>query len=320
MDTIPIPDAITVGLGWASDNSTDYDVVASAYNAQGVCLGVVQGTPDRNSLFNGAITHTGDNDGTMIDTVLGDAENIIFDLKKVPHDCAQILFGCNVVTFPQNVASSKPYIHLLPLMREEDINQQIAAGGTRTIDYDSDDDFDEFPTGSSAGGGYGTRGIGDDSSLADDGRDDFVTLYMSELDAYPAMQHQKGFVSGRIFRASSGEWHFTPYRVVVNMDPNYGLFPAFDYYSKSPIVDPQPQSQPQYQQQSHDQGSQPYGQQQGYYQGGPPQQQGYYQGGPPQGYHDPYAQQQQGYGGYPPQQYGYPPQQGGYGGYGAFPQ
>eukprot|EP01101_Sappina_pedata_P013171 TRINITY_DN9452_c1_g1_i1.p1 TRINITY_DN9452_c1_g1~~TRINITY_DN9452_c1_g1_i1.p1 ORF type:complete len:427 (-),score=178.39 TRINITY_DN9452_c1_g1_i1:125-1378(-) len=316
METIPIPDAITVGLGWCSDNLTDYDIVASAYNAQGVCLGVCQGTPDRNSLFNGAITHTGDNDGTMVDTVLGDSENIIFDLRKVPQECTQIFFGCNVVTFPQNILSSKPYIHMLPLMREEQINQQIAAGGTRTIDYDSDDEaFDDFPTGSSSGyGAGGTRGIGDGPAGAteDDGRDDFVTMYMSELEAYPAMQQQKGFVSGRIFRSSYGEWHFAPFRTVVTMDPQYGLFPAFDHYSKSPINEPQQQATPQ----------QGYGSQQGY-----APQQGYAQQGyaPQQqfgGFSDPYGMApQQGYGqqGYAPQ--GYPPQQyGGYGAGGFFPQ
>jgi len=239
MDTIPVPDAMTVGLGWNSDNSTDYDLVAAAYDGQGQCLGIVQGTTDRTALFGKAITHTGDNDGTQVDTVLGDSENIVFDLRAVPAHCNQILFGALLVTAPENINTSRPYVHMLPLMREEEINSQVAEGRTRTIEYDSDDDSDSDVSSSSSGGteAYGSRGIGADDS--DDGRHDFVTMFMAELPQYPEMMHKKGFVAGRLFRASNGkDWFFTPYRTVVDSDPQHGIYPAFDYYSKFPVLDP----------------------------------------------------------------------------------
>jgi len=244
MDTIPVPDAMTVGLGWNSDNNTDYDLTAAAYDNQGQCLGIVQGTTDRTALFGKAITHTGDNDGTQVDTVLGDSENIVFDLRAVPAQCNQILFGAVLVTPPENVATSRPYVHMLPLMREEEINSQVAAGRTRTIEYDSDSDDDSDVSSGSSGSGsystepYGSRGISGDED-SDDGRHDFVTMFMAELPQYPEMLHKKGFVAGRLFRASNGkDWFFTPYRTVVDADPQHGIYPAFDYYSKFPVLDP----------------------------------------------------------------------------------
>jgi len=292
MDTIPIPDALTVGLGWDSDNRTDYDLVAAAYDASGTSLGYIQGAKDMMSLFNKAITHTGDNDGTSdVDTVLGDSENIVFDLRSVPSSCTQILFGATLVTPPENIQYSKPYLHMLPLIRPEVVESQKAAGGTREIQDDSDSDSDSDDDTSHSSPSYGTRGVTDDG-LEEDNRHDFVTLFHSELIQYPEMLSQRAFVGGKIFRAGS-EWMFTPYRTVVQMDPQYGIWPAFDHYAK--LQSQQPAQQYGYPQQQQQQYTSPP--QLGYQQ--PPQQYGY-------------PQEQQQYTSPPASGYGYYPQQPGY--------
>jgi len=245
-------------------------------------------------LFGKAITHTGDNDGTGVDTVLGDSENIIFDLRAVPKQCTQILFGCILVTLPHDLHSSRPYLHMLPMMREETIKSQIASGGTRTIQYDDSDDEDDFEESSSSpyhtgpqhgpyhtGPQHGTRGINDndDDDDGDDGRHKFVKLFHAELGQYQNMLQEKGFVAGKFFRTGS-DWHFTPYRMVVASDPQYGLWPALDYYAT--LSDQQQQQQqPCYQQQQ--QNSLDYSQQY-------PQSNFSY---PPQSYVDPYSSYQQ---------------------------
>jgi len=251
-------------------------------------------------LFGKAITHTGDNDGNGVDTVLGDSENIIFDLRAVPAECTQIMFGALVVTPPADANSSRPYLHMLPMMREETINAQIASGGTRTIQYDDSDDEDsgdEYSTSSNSshhnsfGPQHGTRGINDDDD--DDEEDDrhkFVKLFHAELAQYPDMLQQRGFVAGQLFRIGS-EWHFTPYRTVVTIDPQYGLWPAFDHYAQFNTTQqscyPSPQSSVGLPQQNY---SDPYGtySQQNYVD----PYSGYQQ--QPQSY-DPYAGYQQGF-------------------------
>jgi hypothetical protein len=278
MDTIQVPDAITVGLGWDFDQNTDYDLLASAYSADGRNLGFIQGTSNMMSLFNKAIQHTGDNDGTTdVDSVLGDSENIIFDLRAVPQECDQILFGALLVTPPINPSESRPYIHMLPMLRPEQVEAQKAAGGTREIQYDDSDDdsSDDDSNTNSPQVPYGTRGIGDeDDDDSGDNRHDFVTLFYDELSRFPNMLDQKGFVGGKLFR-SGGEWMFTPYRTVVSIDPQYGLWPALDYYGK---YNSQQQQQPQQQLNNNNAYAQP----------------------------NPYQTQQ--YGAFPQQQYGAPQQ------------
>jgi hypothetical protein len=247
MDTIQVPDAITVGLGWDYDSNTDYDLLAAAYSSDGRNLGFIQGTSNMMSLFNKAIQHTGDNDGTTdVDSVLGDSENIIFDLRAVPQECDQILFGALLVTPPINPSESRPYIHMLPMLRPENIEAQKASGGTREIQYDDSDDDDSSDDDSNSNSPqvpYGTRGI-EDGDESDDNRHNFVTLFYSELSQFPNMLDQKGFVGGKLFRSGS-EWMFTPYRTVVSIDPQYGLWPALDYYGK--YNSQQQQQQPQQQ-------------------------------------------------------------------------
>jgi len=259
------------------------------------------------SLFNKAIQHTGDNDGTTdVDTVLGDSENIIFDLRAVPAECNQILFGALLVTPPTNPSESRPYIHMLPMMRPETIEAQKAAGGTREIQYEDSDDDSDSESDTNSPQAYGTRGIGDETGdESDDNRHDFVTLFYAELNQYPNMMDQKGFVGGKLFR-SGAEWMFTPYRTVVAIDPQYGLWPALDYYGKYTQQQPQqPQQQPQQQYYSNNNAyAQPNPYQSQQYSQPPPQQYGF----------DPYQSQQQygapqaGYQSYPPQQPYYPPQ------------
>jgi len=290
------------------------------HSETGENLGFIQGTADRTSLFGKAITHTGDNDGTGVDTVLGDSENIIFDLRAVPNQCTQIMFGCILVTPPHDLSSSRPYLHMLPMMREETINSQIASGKTRTIQYDDSDDEDSDdssssnPPHNSTGPQHGTRGINDndDDDDDDDGRHKFVKLFHAELAQYPNMNQEKGFVAGKLFRAGS-EWQFTPYRTVVASDPQYGLWPALDHYAK--LSDQSCyQQQQQYSQHPQDYSQQypqsNYGYSQysyvdpysGYQQSGYSSQPGY---NSQPGYHSqPSYDSQSGYGAPPPSNYG----------------
>jgi hypothetical protein len=304
MDTIQIPDAVTVGLGWDYDQNTDYDLLAAAYSSDGRNLGFIQGTSNMMALFNKAIQHTGDNDGTTdVDSVLGDSENIIFDLRAVPAECDQILFGALLVTPPINPSESRPYIHMLPMLRPENIEAQKASGGTREIQYEDSDDesSDDDSNTQSPVQSYGTRGIGDDTGdESDDSRHNFVTLFYAELSQYPNMMDQKGFVGGKLFRSGS-EWMFTPYRTVVSIDPQYGLWPALDYYGKY-----SQQQQPQQQQQQYFNNNNTYAQPNPY------QSQQYSQTPQQYGQFDPYQSQQQyapqpGYQSYAQQPF-YPPQ------------
>jgi len=287
MDIISVPDAVTIGLGWDFDHSTDYDLLAAAYGTNGENLGFIQGTAERTSLFGKAILHTGDNDGTSnVDTVLGDSENIILDLRAVPPQCAQILFGILIITPPHDMNQCRPYVHMLPMMRPETIDAQKAAGRTREVQgsdsEDSDEEYHSSPSSSSSSYAGGTRGINDEDEDEDD-RHDFIKLFHDELSQHPEMLAQKGFVAGRLFR-SGAEWSFQPYRTVVASDPQYGIWPALDHYAKLSV-----QAPPSYYQ------HQPaFGSQQGYDPGY--MQQGYDPGYVQQGY----GQAPPGYGSNPP--------------------
>jgi hypothetical protein len=181
--------------------------------SNGFCGGFTGG--QLTTLFNNAIQHTGDAAGETI----GDHENIIFDLRQVPANVSQILFGSYLVQ-PPTSGLPKAYIHMLPMLRSEQIAAQETAGGTRSIDYDSDED-DIQP---------GTRGIGDEDENDDD--ESFVRLYQDELDN-TQFGVMKGFVGGKIFRDhQTGSWYLTPYRTPVNADAQFGLWPAFEHYAK----------------------------------------------------------------------------------------
>src|SRR5262249_13320347 len=146
-----------------------------------------------------------------------DHENIVVDLRSLPPQCASVVFGTYLVT-PPSQGLPKAYIHMLPMLRQEQINSQEASGGTRSIDYDSDEEFQ-----------VGSRGIGDENEEDDD--ESLVRLYMDELDN-TSFGSQKGFIGGKLFRGQNGAWFFTPYRLPVNADPQFGLWPALEHYGK----------------------------------------------------------------------------------------
>jgi len=214
--TSPIPDAIALGLSYDETTGAKLNLLASCFDVYGTNLGYIQAGGQLTSLFNSAIQHTGDAAGET----LGDQENIIFDLRQVPQNVSQILFGSYLVQSP-NSGAPKAYIHMLPVLRSEQIATQEATGGTRSIEYDSDEEDDLQP---------GTRGIGDEDEEDDD--ESLVRLYQDELD-HTQFGNTRGFVGGKIFRdATSGAWYLTPYRTAVNADAQFGLWPAFEHYAK----------------------------------------------------------------------------------------
>jgi len=212
--TSPIPDAVALGISYDENTGAKLNLLASCFDSNGTNLGYIQAGGQLTSLFNNAIQHTGDAAGATI----GDHENIILDLRQVPANVSQILFGSYLVQ-PPTSGLPKAYIHMLPMLRSEQVAAQESAGTTRSIDYDSDED-DIQP---------GTRGIGDED---EDDDESLVRLYQDELDS-TQFGSLKGFVGGKIFRDhQSGAWYLTPYRTAVNADPQFGLWPAFEHYAK----------------------------------------------------------------------------------------
>jgi len=213
--TSPIPDAVILGISYDETTGAKMNLLASCFDASGNNLGYIQAGGQLTSLFNNAIQHT----AQACAETIGDDENIVFDLRAVPANCSQILFGSYLVA-PPTAGLPKAYIHMLPLMRSEQIAAQESAGGTRSIDYDSDEELQP-----------GTRGIGDED---EDELDDeaLVRLYQDELD-HTQFGAMRGFVGGKIFRDhQSGAWYLTPYRTPVSADPQFGLWPAFEHYAK----------------------------------------------------------------------------------------
>jgi len=215
-NTAPIPDAIVLGLSYDEDSHAKMNLLSACYDAAGQNLGYIQAGGSLTSLFNGAIAHTGDTQAES----LGDQENIIFDLRAVPVHVTTILFGSYMVNPPTN-GPAKATVHMLPMVRNEQFEAQAAAGGTRSIDYDSDEELSE----------PGTRGIGDE----EDDDESFVRLFQADLDEQgAALCQQRGFVGGKIFRdlQSPSGWAFVPFRTVVAADAQLGLWPALEYYAR----------------------------------------------------------------------------------------
>jgi len=191
------------------------NLLAACFDYNGTNLGFIQAGGQLTSLFNNAIQHTGDAAGVTI----GDDEDIIMDLRQVPQNCSQILFGAYLVN-PPTSGLPKAFLHMLPMLRGEQVASQEAAGGTRSIDYDSDEEESHQP---------GTRGIGDDDEEDDES---LVRLYKDELDN-TQFGSLRGFVGGKIFRdANTGAWFLTPFRTPVNADAQFGLWPALEHYAK----------------------------------------------------------------------------------------
>jgi stress response protein SCP2 len=312
MSTIYIPDAIAIGLGWeGSQNShSNVDLLASVFDSQNNNLGYLGGWNSNNrTLFDNAIYHTGDDvsggQSNRVSSVLGDNENIVFDLARVPPHVSTIFFG---ITLVSNVPVQKAYCHMLPLMREENVNANLEPPTAREADSDSDSGSDsdsdsdsdkdskkqkKSPRPNTTGG---TRGVNDSpssssaslssdsySASASTSKHDFLTLFFADLDQYPDFFAKKGFVAGKIFRDPTGSWQFSPIRQVINIDPTYGIWPHLESYAKqnsTSIVQQQPNSQytsTSYQDTQY--GSrgilQPQQQQQQYYSGQYPPYQGY---------------------------------------------
>lgn len=219
-NTSPIPDAVALGLSYDEDTGAKINLLASCFDYQGNNLGYIQAGGQLTSLFNNAIQHTGDAAGATI----GDDENIILDLRALPANCSQILFGSYLVN-PPTQGVPKAYIHMLPVLRGEQIAQQEATGGTREVDYDSDEEDQAHYASQS-----GTRGIGNEDEPDDD--ESLVRLYQDDLD-HTQFGTLKGFVGGKIFRdANSGAWYLTPFRIPVSADAQFGLWPALEHYAK----------------------------------------------------------------------------------------
>jgi len=303
MKTIQIPDAVTIGAGWddlSGRNDANVDLLGAVYDASGRNLGYLQGSYNK-SLFNNAIWHTGDDTGgggdSRIKEYLGDNEGIVADLRALPYEVSVIVFAAHLVN---GVPIKNGYVHLLPLMRPDQIEAQKVSGKARAIE-DSDSEYEDSDSGDDYNNNspYGTRGFEDSSSQDDDRHGSFVKLFESNLDYYPNFNQQRGFVAGKITRSSydQTQWLFTPLRCVVTSDPQNGLWPALEYYARLPVDTSSSTSsgygyqQPQgYQQQQ--QPPQNYQQAQGYQQPQNYQQaQGYQQ--PQAGY--PYSTQQGGY-------------------------
>jgi len=215
--TAPIPDAVALGLSYDENTGAKINLLAACFDYLGNNLGYIQAGGQLQTLFNNAIQHTGDAAGATI----GDDENIIFDLRAVPANCTQILFGSYLVNPPAE-GLPKAYIHMLPMLRSEQIASQEAAGGTRSIEDDSDEE-EEFQAGS--------RGIGADDT-EDDVDESLVRLYQDDLD-HTQFGSLRGFVGGKMFRdTNTGAWFLTPYRTPVTADAQFGLWPALEHYAK----------------------------------------------------------------------------------------
>jgi hypothetical protein len=214
-NTAPIPDAVAVGLNYDEDTGAKINLLAACYDPTGANLGYIQAGGQLTSLFNNAIVHT-----EAAAATTGDDETIVMDLRNVPQNVSQILFGAYLVN-PPTSGLPKAFIHMLPMIRSEQVASQEAAGATRSIDYDSDEE-EAFQAGS--------RGIGDEDESDDES---LVKLYKDELDNTP-FGAQRGFVGGKIFRDfNTGAWYLTPFRVPVVADAQAGIWPALEHYARS---------------------------------------------------------------------------------------
>jgi len=243
---IPLPDAITIGLGWDSDYSNvNLDLLASVFDSQGKTLGYVHGSQNPN-IFNGGVSHSGDDVAgstaaagqNSLTTVLGDNEHVTIDFRLIPQNAASIIIGILLVSAPQGIKTT--YVNILPLLRADSVNSNATE-----VEYDSDEG-EEAPA-------PGSRSA--PTADTSDGDDELILLYKSKLEQqHPDFQTSRGFIAAKIERTQQGGWQIQPIRQVVNIDQTYGLWPSMEYYSRPPPTQG-------YAQQGYGQG---YGQQQGY--------------------------------------------------------
>jgi stress response protein SCP2 len=191
-ETIPVPPAVSVGLGWVGN--VNMDLHAGIYDAQGQNLGYLSG--QNRTLFNNAVWHTGDDTTGTINSVIGDNENCVFDLQNLPPQVNTIVFGVLLQPPPVGVIPQPPrhsFVHVLPMFRQDVLPQAIpgAAPGTRGLELtDSSDESDSDS--SEDEGSHGTRGVDplQDSYYPDEHR--FVTLFHGEPTGYPDFLEKRG--------------------------------------------------------------------------------------------------------------------------------
>lgn len=234
---VPLPDAITIGLGWDSDYANvNLDLLASVHDASGKSLGYVHGSQNPR-LFNGGVSHSGDDvagsssssSENSLTTVLGDNEHVTVDFRLLPPEAASIIIGALLVSAPNGIKTT--YVNILPLLRADSVSSNATE-----VEYDSDEDEGPAPA-------PGSRSVGAASSSPDDGDDELILLFKSKLEQqHPEFAHSRGFIAAKIERTYQGGWQLQPIRQVVNIDPNYGLWPSMEYYARPP---------PQYQQQGY---------------------------------------------------------------------
>jgi len=233
---VPLPDAVTIGLGWDSDYANvNLDLIASVFDYQGKSLGYVHGSQNPR-IFNGGVSHSGDDvagsssnsSGNSLTTVLGDNEHVTIDFRLVPHEAASIVVGVLLVSAQSGIKST--YVNILPLLRSDNV-----AGNATEVEYDSDE-------GSPA---PGSRAIG--TSSPDDGDEELILIYKAKLEQqHPDFLHSRGFIAAKIERTQQGGWQLQPIRQVINLDPSYGLWPSLEYYARPPAQYSQsPQAYPQ---------------------------------------------------------------------------
>jgi len=241
---IPLPDAVTIGLGWDSEQpNVNLDLLASVFDAQGKSLGYVHGSQNPR-IFNGGVSHSGDDIAgsaasadNALTTVLGDNEHVTIDFRMIPHEAASIIVGIILVSAQSGIKST--YLNILPLLRSDNV-----ASNATEVEYDSDEGEEAAPA-------PGSRGIGSTSST-DDGDDELILLYKAKLEQqHPDFLNSRGFIAAKIERNQQGGWQLQPIRQVVNIDANYGLWPSLEYYARPP---PQYQQQQGYPQQGYGQG------------------------------------------------------------------
>jgi hypothetical protein len=286
-EPLPVPDALTIGLGWDSDTaSVNLDLLGSVFNSSGQSIGYVQGSSNK-ILFNGGISHSGDDvagSNASLSSILGDNEHITIDFRLVPPEATTIVVGALLVA---GTGLRNAYLNVLPLLRQESVPNNAV-----TVEYDSDSDDDAPQQGYSASQqsqSYGSE---------DDGDEELILLYKAKIDQqHPNFAQARGFVGFKLTRNQYGGWQLIPVRQTANIDPQYGLWPSLEYYQHHQGGSQQQQAYPQQPQQQ--QGYPQQGFNQGY--GQPQQQPGY-------GYNSAPYGQAPGYGGGYPQQQGYPQQ------------
>jgi len=309
-DPVPLPDALTVGLGWDSDSANvNLDLLGSVFNAQGKSIGFVQGSSNK-TLFNNGISHSGDDvAGSNLSSILGDNEHITIDFRLVPPEATTIVIGVLLVS---GSGLRNAYLNVLPLLRQESVPSSAVA-----VEYDSDSDDDGRPSPSS-----NYVNLQND----DDGDDELILLFKSKIEMqHPDFHQTRGFVPLKLKKSQYNEWELIPIRQTTTLDPQYGLWTPIERFAGQGNNTPQNFGQPQqaFNQNYYGQPFSPqqnYGYGQGYNQPGP----GYNQPGPgygQPGYGQGYNQQgqpgpgygqpdygQQGYGqqGYGQQSYGSP--------------